>query len=410
MKTFSVLVATVALAGVLTNARATDATNQLAVRATSGNSAVADAAVAQLRTLGQRGVDLMAAARPERVNEASHRAVLDRVCRQKDCYASRLFWYTDFDEAKAASKASGKPILSLHLLGNLDEELSCANSRFFRTTLYSSQSIAGYMRDHFILHWQSVRPAPKVTVDFGDGRTLTQTITGNSIHYFLDADGRPLDALPGLYSPAAFLDNLQRIHSMAADYIAQASEDRPQFARSYHTREWTRITQELGKDLMRVRQPNSKENPSARDASKLAMTKFIGELPLLSAFNLQENPVTDEEWERFAKHHAGKTPVVFDPASIELMRTKTSSPAAFGRLLRNLERTVAEDTLRNEYDLHVRLHEWLAADAPSIEALDERVYTQLFLTPPNDPWLGLLRDDTFVAIPNSGAVTRTLAR
>ena len=31
-----------------------------------------------------------------------------------------------------------KAVLSLQMLGNLDEDFSCANSRFFRTLLYSS--------------------------------------------------------------------------------------------------------------------------------------------------------------------------------------------------------------------------------------------------------------------------------
>lgn len=133
------------------------------------------------------------------------RVALDELCQQRDCYASRLYWYTDIEQAKAAARTSGKPILSLRLLGRLDQDLSCANSRFFRVALYPNSEISKLLQDHFILHWQSVRPVPKVTIDFGDGRKLERTITGNSIHYILDASGRPIDAIPGLYSPKAFL-------------------------------------------------------------------------------------------------------------------------------------------------------------------------------------------------------------
>ena len=55
---------------------------------------------------------------------------------------------------------------------------------------------------------KSVRPVPKVTIDFGGGRKLERTLTGNSIHYVLDADGRPVEAIPGLYGPQAFLVQL----------------------------------------------------------------------------------------------------------------------------------------------------------------------------------------------------------
>src|SRR5204863_3294298 len=120
-------------------------------------------------------------------------ASIDAIAAQRDASASKLFWYTDFAEAKRVAKDSGKPILSLRLLGHLDEELSCANSRFFRTTLYANAEVSDYLRDHFVLHWKSVRPVPRITIDFGDGRKVERTITGNSIHYVLDADGRILD-------------------------------------------------------------------------------------------------------------------------------------------------------------------------------------------------------------------------
>ena len=86
---------------------------------------------------------------------------MDRVSGQYDCAASRLFWYTDFPAAQAEAKRMSKPLLSLRLLGKLDEEFSCANSRFFRTTLYANREVGDYLREHFVLHWKSVRPVPE---------------------------------------------------------------------------------------------------------------------------------------------------------------------------------------------------------------------------------------------------------
>jgi len=124
----------------------------------------------------------------------------------RDAWAAGLYWYTDLDEAKAAAKRENKPIVSLRMLGRLDADLSCANSRFFRTTLYPDPRVNSLLREKFIMHWSSERPVPVVTVDFGDGRTMKRTVTGNSIHYVLDSNGRPLDALPGLYSSAEFIN------------------------------------------------------------------------------------------------------------------------------------------------------------------------------------------------------------
>ena len=123
----------------------------LALSATSSDGSESAAAIDQLRSRGQAGLDALLAAYADEVRgkrdsvtkgEPGDRwpliaAALDKVAAQRDSYAAGLFWYSDFDQAKAAAKASTKPILSLRLLGKLDEDLSCANSRFFRLTLRS---------------------------------------------------------------------------------------------------------------------------------------------------------------------------------------------------------------------------------------------------------------------------------
>src|SRR5437762_12125174 len=161
-------------------------------------------------------------------------AALDAVSQQKDSYLSGLYWYTDFDQAKSAARATGKPILSLRLLGKLSEEYSCANSRFFRTILYSNSEVSKMLRERFILHWQSVRPAPRVTIDFGDGRKLERTLTGNSIHYILDSDGRTVDALPGLYGPKAFLRGLVNALQVHDAFLAASPDKRDTLLIDYH--------------------------------------------------------------------------------------------------------------------------------------------------------------------------------
>jgi hypothetical protein len=115
-----------------------------------------------------------------------------------------LSWFSDLPSAIAEARRANRPILSLRLLGRLDEELTCANSRFFRKFLYVDPTIHRMLRDHFVLHWQSLRPVPRVTIDFGGGRRITKTLTGNSAHLVLDPNGRVADALPGLFSREVF--------------------------------------------------------------------------------------------------------------------------------------------------------------------------------------------------------------
>ena len=157
----------------------------LAGRAVSESAAESGPAIAELRAAGparlhdlftiyRREIDRNIANPLTPVTPEWQRlsAALDAVSQQKDSYLSGLYWYTDLNQAEAAAKSSGKPILSLRLLGRLNEEFSCANSRFFRTVLYSNVDVSRALRERFILHWQSVRPAPRVTIDFGDGRKL----------------------------------------------------------------------------------------------------------------------------------------------------------------------------------------------------------------------------------------------
>jgi hypothetical protein len=366
-------------------------------------------AIERLRAAGPAGLDAMFSVYGERIQrQQAHLAIkdadweklrdaFDTIAQQRDAFASHLYWYTNLDEAKFAARAAGKPILSLRLLGKLNEEYSCANSRFFRTTLYPNAEISRYLRDHFILHWQSVRPVPRITIDMGDGRRIERTITGNSIHYILDSDGNPIDALPGLYGAKAFIAELD--HAVAAE--KQASQlvgaERQTYLKNYHSTRRAEILQQWSAELAQV-------DPSTNTAS---------DRPQL------ESLTTDADWQKITGLHLDQS--VLDLSStrlIQFIQPPTAAQAAplaisksgieipMVRMLRNLQHSIAEDTVHNEYQMHSQIHEWLAAGAvpENLEALNARIYAQLFLTPNSDPWLGLAPVDAFSALDNGGLV------
>ena len=76
------------------------------------------------------------------------------------------------------------------------------------------------------------------------------------------------------------------------------------------------------------------------------------------------------------------------------------------RLVRTFQNTIAIDTVRNDYTFRRQIHEWFATKqvplAMNVDDLNERVYAQLFLTPRNDPWLGLVPGDVYTALENNG--------
>ena len=465
--------------------------NSLSRQAVSPDEPAATAAIAQLRERGPSGLEALFAVHAKEIRELQYALypsnpaqpeadaargrlckAIDAVARQRDGVTSRLYWFTDFEKARATARSTGKPILSLRLLGQLDEEFSCANSRFFRTALYANAELSQYLRENFVLHWESVRPVPRITIDFGDGRKLERTITGNSIHYVLDSDGRPMDALPGLYGPKAFRQALGRAEAAAKECAGKPDAERIALLRKYHgvrsadiAENWNRDLSSIG--VLNASQPggvvrdgnnpagpklaslpsrqdavmpvvntvgvapshparSTNSPPDAAQAARVARGKGLVEVPMLrtlsprAALDLKglESTTSDDTWSKLAALHLDDAKL--DAASKRLMFRKLDARNASHfavskagiehsllRITAPFERSMSEDTVRNEYLLHSKVHDWFVADAPQtrdVAALNERVYTELFLTPSTDPWLGLKPADAYAALEGDGVV------
>lgn len=385
--------------------------------AVSSDFPISNQEISNLRHKGQAGVNEFIKLHQEELasfESPSLHKILDEICQQRDCYSSQLYWHTDLESAQAAAQSSGKPILSLRLLGNLDEDLSCANSRFFRLALYANQDIAEFLRDRYILHWESVRPVPTVTVNFGDGRQLKSTLTGNSIHYILDAQGQPIDALPGLYGPQAFLKQLKQAEQTTQEYKQQDNSQKSNFLQQYWRdrlvslqTQWSHDLNSLGIETPPLREiPEYTNNPDAVDAAPIAVTKMMVETPSLSIFFNNQNlaEITDEStWQQIANLYSQESKL--DESSIELI-TRKSATVDVTNALKKFEELMALDTVRNEYMLRVQVYDWLLNDfgVNDLTTLNERVYTELFLTPSSDPWLGLFPENRVTGIDNNGVV------
>jgi hypothetical protein len=412
----------------------------LSHRAISDNPAEAGLAISELRSMGPAGftsllldhgeeiqrhiANPLEPATPEWLRVS---AALDAVSQQKDSYLSGLYWYTDLSQAEAAAKSSGKPILSLRLLGKLNEEFSCANSRFFRTVLYANADVSQALREKFVLHWQSVRPAPRVTIDFGDGRKLERTITGNSIHYILDSEGHIIDALPGLYGPRAFLRQLTLARELCERLQGQDAATRLKTLDNYHrtairaiTSDWLHDNTIAGGNLPRYLIPEKahQSSPRAIEIAPLALPKMVTEVSILKAITRDADAlgsVTDEAtWTRIAEHHLADAQL--DQRSLGLIQRQTRKLLAadsagadltkLSALIKKFQLNVALDTVRNEYVMHSKLHAWLleGPQPKDLNAFNEKVYAELFLTPRTDPWLGLFAADVYMALEDDGVV------
>ncbi|MBS1118226.1 MAG: hypothetical protein H6Q90_454 [Deltaproteobacteria bacterium] len=357
---------------------------------------------------------------------------VDMVAGQRYATSSRLYWYTDLAEAEAAARVEHRPILALRMLGRLDEDLSCANSRLFRTTLYANADVSRLLRDHFILYWSSERPVPHVTIDFGDGRRLERTTTGNSAHYVLDEEGHVLDVLPGLYAPARFRAELAASLELARRVHGLATSERIAATIAYHTEGLAKTHdayQEVGG--LRFNRDGRTFSELAR-AQEITASKASMERPDLKRIGIDPGSIAADDIAQWAAigqrlwrlpgeprrvRTAGVTPLtafqIFDDQSLALIerlhnqlpRGLVASRDQLAAMIARLELNVVADTARDELQLRaqIRSHIIEAGDL-RFDSLNTWIYADVFHTPKTDPWLGLLGRTDFTGLPGDGVV------
>lgn len=334
---------------------------------------------------------------------------MDVIAGQRDAAWSELYWFTNREQAKEEAQRTGKPILSLRLLGRLDEEFSCANSRLFRAVLYPDARVGEILSERFVLHWESVRPAPRITIDYGDGRKIETTITGNSIHYVLTPEGSVVDALPGLWTPQAFADALETAEAEALRLAGVSSSEFTVSAREF----WDQAIQSIDEKRLALGVDQAPQEdganfapgklaPVAAAAAMAAASKGVMELPMLGAlsrFN-QANREAGEavRWAELAGAMARRE-VVMDTQLLRAMLAQgPSDPNDSGITRWNLHQTMLMDSLRNELDLRRQILRMLAMYpelSADLQQLNSVIYRAIFLTPDSDPWLGLREPNVF---------------
>lgn len=361
-----------------------------------------------LRAQGPEGLArLLADPHPD---DPAWRERVDRVAAQEDAVSSGLYWYTDRDEAVRVARASGRPVLSLRMLGELTDPFSCANSRFFRRVLYADPRVADHLRERFVLHWSSERPVPRITIEMGDGRVLERTITGNSAHYVLDTEGRPIDVLPGLYTPEHFLDELASAETLFREL--QGAEDRSAHLQAHHRARQDAALERLvvpgrnPRDAVLERWgPYLYDAPGSRPltvvpagaALPLAVGKMQVELPIAEAFLISRPPLN-------ALHPADlHVQETWRPPADLASRIRSDQPQGGEAVVGRFAATLLRDSIWNRDVLHTRIRSELIRDPDrSFEALNAWVYTYAFGTPAADPWLGLYDPGVYVALPQAG--------
>jgi hypothetical protein len=249
------------------------------------------------------------------------------------------------------------------------------------------------------------------------------------VHYILDSNGHVIDALPGLYGPKAFMRGLSNAETEFAAIKNMDDMQRTAHLRAYHDAQEKQILAAWQRDLAQLNllpqnasQTAVAEAPRAAGANKIAVSKGRLETSLLVATlpdaAVLVNTTDDAVWGQIAQLHAADAEL--DSASVAFMKMQAPKAARAGglavskmvvedpmiKMVRNFQNTIGIDTVRNEYTLHRQFHEWfIKNEVPAnvdVNQLNDRVYAQLFLTPSNDPWLGLMPGDVYTALDNNG--------
>lgn len=358
---------------------------------------------------------------------------IDQVAGQRYATVSRLYWYRDLDAAKAAARAQQQPILHLRMLGRLDEDLSCANSRLFRATLYANARVSQFLRDNFVLYWSSERPVPRVTIDFGDGRKLERTTTGNSAHYVLDADGTVLDVLPGLYAPAVFQGELAKTLALARTVRTLAGSARAQAIAKFHEAALAADTAAYAGIAGSAYTPISGRlalaaelAPPIRRAQQATIAKAAIEVVDLARIGIDAGKVDRADvaqWAMIGQRiwaigtaAANERPAagVLDARSRALItRLHTAgpgakpTPAAVAAMLARLEQNLVADSALNQFQLRPQIRRRIIRQRDvELASLNAWIYAHVFHTPASDPWLGLHERTDFSGLPGDGLSMR----
>lgn len=407
-------------------------------------------AIAELRARGPAALEALLAAydRAAPAEREGLAARIDAVAGQRYATTSRLYWYTELERAEQAARQLHRPILALRMLGDLRDDLSCANSRLFRATLYANTELSAFLRSHFVLYWSSERAVPTVTIDYGDGRKIVRTTTGNSAHYVLDEEGHVLDVLPGLYAPAVFQRELETSLALAGKVRGMSDAQRTRAIADHHAaaiaasdRAWR-----LAGGAQYIRGSRHLLRPGEIDsaisrAQRATVSKAIIEVPDLQQIGIVspgEVPSDDAAWSAIgqkvwsieargpAPARPGRVtrrgapapvppPMVLDAASRALVaQLHNAGPAdqrasgeALAAVIARLEQHIVADTALNQFTLRQQIHRRIADQADGdFAALNAWIYEQVFATPRSDPWLGLHARTSFTGLPGDGVVTR----
>lgn len=245
--------------------------------------------------------------------------------------------------------------------------------------LLSDPSVIELINSTFVPVWESVRPVPKVTIDFGNGHILKRTLQGNTVMYACLPDGRVVDALPGVYTPLQFISEMKRIVEEIKSFEASSGNIESRLA-AWHR---SQVTDAIRTERMRI-----------------TLSKRIVESPLLAALGIRiaggpsaPPPAAPADLKTAFRAVSSRIEDMSHlPSTAEQIR---ASYAQGGRQLSAEEigkQAVQQDSENNVRLVRPAVHMLLATydPLPTPTSCRDTIYREILRVPIDDPNLGLM--------------------
>jgi hypothetical protein len=217
--------------------------------------------------------------------------------------------------------------------------------------IFAHPDVRAFIAANFVSAWESVRPVPTVTIDFGSGRTLKRTVNGNVAAYICAPDGRVVDILPGLSTPEAYLQDLR-----AAAALLKLSPEA--VAAHHHARSFPSLVIEVEEPALDAGKSRGIER-RVKKATSLDAGKVLAIEPRV------------------------KKAIGVDRAKNEGVESRVKTAILDDRAL------LEADTLSNRHVRKPLIHELLGERSWTSPELTKRVYRDILHCDLDDPYLGL---------------------
>jgi len=184
-----------------------------------------------------------------------------------------------------------------------------------------------------------------------------------------------------MVAPESFLASLSQAETLARTLAPLAPDKREVALKQWHTERLVETLAAWEGDLRRLDPETAIPKTMLLPQGSVLEKASEGRWSSIAALHWRETALDATVEMRIRSVF----PTAWKAAPIASSKLVTETP-----LLRQLNKTVAEDTVRNRYQLHRQIHEWFTATQYNeVESLNARVYSMLFLSPLDDPWYGL---------------------